>query len=63
MSVNQLFESPAAVISTNTVAVGAVSSPLWLSYVSTTAASLLPILGCTWLLIQIVYHFKKKDKE
>jgi hypothetical protein len=42
---------------TTTVAAGAVSSPWWLpslSSISETAGLLLPILGCTWLIVQII---------
>lgn len=60
---NQILESPIAVVTTNTVAVGAIASPIWLSYVSSTAAGLLPILGCAWLIVQIVHHFTKKEDK
>lgn len=42
---------------THTVAVGAVSSPFWLpdlATVSNYAAMMLPILGCGWLVVQIL---------
>ncbi len=45
---------------TNTVAVGAVSSPWWMIYIihlSDAAAIALPILGAAWLLIQIANFF------
>ncbi|MBZ9922603.1 hypothetical protein LB579_33650, partial [Mesorhizobium sp. BR1-1-7] len=42
---------------TNTIAAGAVTSPWWmpsLADISTNAALLLPILGCAWLIVQII---------
>lgn len=48
---------------TSAIAVGAVSSPAWLSYladVSQTAALLLPIAGLAWLIIQIAHFFLRK---
>lgn len=48
---------------TNVVAVGAAGSPVWLSWladVSQTAALLLPIVGCAWLVIQIAHFFLKR---
>lgn len=47
-------------------AVFATTSPLWLPWVgrvSDLAAILLPILGCTWMIIQIVGFFIKKRDE
>jgi hypothetical protein len=38
---------------TDAIAVGAVSSPLWLHQVSELAGLLLPIAGVTWLAVQI----------
>lgn len=48
---------------TNTIAAGAIVSPAWLPSLSTVsdyAANLLPVLGCTWLLVQIVMKFREK---
>lgn len=42
---------------TNTIAGGAIISPWWLPNLSTIsefAALMLPILGCAWLIVQIV---------
>lgn len=42
---------------THVVAAGAVSAPVWLpslTQVSSYAASIMPILGVVWLLVQIV---------
>jgi len=42
---------------TNAIAAGAAVSPWWLpslADVSQTAALLLPVLGCAWLIVQIV---------
>lgn len=47
---------------TNTIAAGAVISPWWmpsLADVSQTAALLLPILGCAWLLVQILHKLRE----
>lgn len=47
---------------TNGVAVASVVSPLWLQYltgISEVATVLLPIMGVTWLGIQMYTHFKK----
>lgn len=44
----------------------AVVSPWWLPTVnqfSQAAATALPILGCTWMIIQIVGYFLKKDRK
>ncbi len=51
---------------TNGVAVGAVSSPYWLQPLegaSSLAGHLLPILGCAWLIVQIVGYYKLKGKD
>lgn len=55
---------------TDGVAVGGVTSPLWLPQLyewSQIAALGLPILGCIWLLVQIVGYFinlvNKEDDE
>ncbi len=48
---------------TNTIAAGAVISPWWmpsLADVSQTAGLLLPILGCAWLIVQILHKFLSK---
>lgn len=48
---------------TNTIAAGAVISPWWipsLADISQFAALLLPILGCTWLIVQILHKFTGK---
>lgn len=47
---------------TDGVAVGAISSPLWLN-VADFFSALLPIMGCLWIGIQIWYHFRKKDDK
>lgn len=53
---------------TDVVAGAAATSPLWyhwLEQASTWAANWLPILGCMWLMVQIVYFLwgKWKDKK
>ena len=60
---------------TNGVAAAAASSPLWLpslEQISTVSAQLLPVLGVTWLIIQIVLKLysdlvsrrqKRKDRD
>lgn len=48
---------------TNAIAAGAAASPWWLpslADVSQTAALLLPVLGCTWLIVQIVTRLTRK---
>lgn len=48
---------------TNSVAVGAVASPVWLPSlegVSQTAALLLPVIGCVWLLLQIIAKLNER---
>lgn len=50
---------------TDLVAAGAVVSPIWLPYlesVSQITSLLLPVAGLTWLCIQIVGYFFKKDE-
>ena len=52
----------------NTIAVGAVSSPLWLNWlygVSEMFGLLLPIFGVLWLCFQMYTHWRKyyKDKD
>jgi hypothetical protein len=50
---------------TNVIAAGAAVSPWWmpsLADVSQTAALLLPILGCAWLLVQIIAKLTGKDQ-
>jgi len=44
---------------TDAVAVGAVSSPLWLHETSGIARDLLPWFGIAWLAIQIGVHLHK----
>lgn len=49
---------------TNTIAAGAVISPWWMpsiSDVSQGAALLLPILGCAWLIVQIITKLTDRD--
>lgn len=51
---------------TNTASVGAVTSPWWLPHladVSVRAAALLPILGCLWILVQIVTRLYAVSKK
>jgi hypothetical protein len=51
---------------TNVIAAGAAVSPWWmpsLADVSQTAALLLPILGCAWLLVQIIAKLTGKDRD
>lgn len=51
--------------STDVVAGAAVVSPLWFPWLDTTsqiAGMLVPILGATWLIIQIISHFRAKGK-
>lgn len=48
---------------TNGVAVASAASPFWLNLVfqvSDVAAAVLPILGVTWLLIQMYSHFTRE---
>lgn len=48
---------------TNTIAAGAVVSPWWmpsLTDVSQAAGLLLPILGCCWLIVQIITRVTRK---
>lgn len=50
----------------NTIAAGAAVSPWWLpslADVSSTAALLLPILGCGFLLVQIFMKISGRDKD
>jgi hypothetical protein len=49
---------------TTTIAAGAVVSPWWMPSIadlSQNAALLLPILGCAWLLVQIITKIIGKD--
>jgi hypothetical protein len=51
--------------SSNVVAVGAVTSPLWLEQLqqwSDLAATIVPILGAVWLAIQILGYLWKHFK-
>ena len=48
---------------TDGAAVGAVSSPFWLHFltpVSEFAALVLPIVGALWIVLQIIYHLRTK---
>lgn len=48
---------------TNAIAAGAAVSPWWLpslADISQSAALMLPILGCAWLLVQIVTRITRK---
>jgi hypothetical protein len=48
---------------TNTIAAGAVASPWWLPSlegISQVAALLLPVIGCAWLLLQIVWKITER---
>jgi hypothetical protein len=50
----------------NTIAVGAVATPVWwpaLTNISEVAAVVLPILGVIWLVIQMVNFFLKAGKD
>jgi hypothetical protein len=51
---------------TNVIAAGAAVSPWWmpsLADISQTAALLLPILGCAWLLVQILAKLSGRDRD
>jgi hypothetical protein len=51
---------------TNVIAAGAAVSPWWmpsLADISQTAALLLPILGCAWLLVQILAKLTGRDRD
>lgn len=51
---------------TNVIAAGAAVSPWWmpsLADISQTAALLLPILGCAWLLVQIITKITRRDED
>lgn len=51
---------------TNTIAAGAAVSPWWLpslSDVSQAAALLLPILGCGFLIVQIILKLSGRDDK
>lgn len=61
--VQALIDTP----STTTIALGSIMSPLWLpriADVSAFAATLMPILGVAWLIIQIIskIHEMRKGK-
>jgi hypothetical protein len=50
----------------NTVAVGAVATPVWwpaLNSISEVAAVVLPILGVIWLVVQMIGYFLKVGKD
>jgi hypothetical protein len=49
---------------TNVIAASAAVSPWWmpsLADISSNAALLLPILGCAWLLVQIISKLSRRD--
>ena len=48
---------------TGFVAATAVASPLWLDTLSGFAELVLPILGATWLVVQIVYKLKEMKRD
>lgn len=51
---------------TTVVALGGVSSPVWLQYLDATssvAGDLIPILGAVWLVIKIALWLKNGGKE
>lgn len=51
---------------TNTIAAGAVSSPVWLpilSDISQVAALVLPILGVLWFVFQFYWRISGRDKK
>lgn len=51
---------------TNGVALGAVSSPFWIESLegaSSLAGHLLPILGCAWLIVQMISHYKTRGRK
>lgn len=50
----------------NTIAAGAVVSPWWLPSLETlsqNAALMLPILGCVFLLVQLIWKISGRDKR
>lgn len=58
---NSLMEDAASALadapSTTTVALGSIVSPLWLpgmADISSFAATLMPIAGVTWIIVQII---------
>lgn len=53
-------------IANTTIAAGAVASPVWLPWLHTTseiAATIAPILGLIWLLVQIYAKLKDLRKD
>jgi hypothetical protein len=54
MTLLDLLPQTKAEAATDIVAVGAVSSPLWLHEMSGLATDLLPWFGIAWLVVQIV---------
>lgn len=54
MNLFDLLPQTKAEAISDAVAVGAVSSPLWLHEMSGMAKDLLPWFGCAWLAVQIV---------
>lgn len=67
MQLSQITHTLSEAPITNTVAAAAITSPLWLENISHTAAILLPIFGCAWLLLQIgfflVARYQDKGKS
>ena len=53
----------AVAYTSNTIAVGAVATPVWFPYLLQTSeisAALLPIFGLVWICVQMISHFKRK---
>lgn len=48
---------------TNAVAIGAVTSPLWLQEASSVVSDVLPILGAVWLIVQIAHKLHTWTSE
>lgn len=48
---------------TNGIAIGAVTSPLWLKSAATVAGDILPILGAVWLIVQIAHKIQRWSDE
>ncbi|HXP66434.1 MAG TPA: hypothetical protein VN815_13235 [Steroidobacteraceae bacterium] len=65
MNIFDLLPATKAEAVTDTIAVGAISSPLWLHQISGIASDALPLLGFIWLAVQIgvkihTTYWKKK---
>ena len=45
------------------VAAGSLTVPFWITQVSVIAQLVLPVLGATWLIVQIVYKVKEYGRE